>query len=308
MRRGLAAAYCLLQCCLIASDASVQNAYNLMNVFGGIMQSAIIQAALSEWRKLPPDELSCVDEKLQQRGISVRSLMQQGIMPFDARLADIRSSCRFAQEPEVVDLPPVGNQSGESSTYVVGGLALGAQVAFNSAAYREYQCTPSEQFSGLTWCHKETNEPGPRGPRRSSYTILHAQGGAAFYINRELDHASFGLGEAEAEIDRLSRRFGGPPRQIRIPHGADPIFSNGVIASWGTVALEPLLDKASQDLMAAGKSPRKGILVDFLSDFQRSVRVGLPVFRVAGGAGFVWAASFDQNGRGQLRFFAIDAF
>jgi hypothetical protein len=139
--------YCIFQCLLIATDASAQNANNLMNLFGGIVQSAIMQAALAEWQKLPSDELSCIDETLQQRGVSVRSLMQQGITPFDARLSDTRRSCRSAREAKLVELPPTGIWSGENSTYSVGGLALGSQVAFNSSAYREYQCNPSEQLT-----------------------------------------------------------------------------------------------------------------------------------------------------------------
>ena len=35
-------------------------------------------------------------------------------------------------------------------------------------------------------------------------------------------------------------------------------------------------------------------------------RWGLPIYRVSGGPGFVWAASFGPKGTGTLRFFAID--
>ncbi len=48
-------------------------------------------------------------------------------------------------------------------------------------------------------------------------------------------------------------------------------------------------------------------MVSFLGDVQRSARAGIPVYRLAGGAGFLWAASFNQDGRGVLRFLAIDA-
>jgi hypothetical protein len=57
---------------------------------------------------------------------------------------------------------------------------------------------------------------------------------------------------------------------------------------------------------AAGKSPPKGILIDFIGNFSNSARWGLPIYRVSGGPGFIWAASFDPEGRGTLRFFAID--
>ena len=33
----------------------------------------------------------------------------------------------------------------------------------------------------------------------------------------------------------------------------------------------------------------------------------MPIYRVTGGPGFVWAGSFNSNGQGTLRFFAIDS-
>ena len=37
-----------------------------------------------------------------------------------------------------------------------------------------------------------------------------------------------------------------------------------------------------------------------------SAKAGVPVYRLAGGAGFLWVATFDQNGRGVLQYLAID--
>jgi cobalamin biosynthesis Mg chelatase CobN len=47
-------------------------------------------------------------------------------------------------------------------------------------------------------------------------------------------------------------------------------------------------------------------LVGFLGDLERSAKAGVPVYRLSGGAGFLWAATFDQNGKGVLRYLAID--
>jgi hypothetical protein len=49
------------------------------------------------------------------------------------------------------------------------------------------------------------------------------------------------------------------------------------------------------------------MLIDCIGDFTRSVKEGLPVYRISGGAGFVWVASYDERGRGTLRFAAVDA-
>ena len=37
------------------------------------------------------------------------------------------------------------------------------------------------------------------------------------------------------------------------------------------------------------------------------MKEGLPIYRISGGAGLIWVASFDQKGRGTLRFAAVDA-
>ena len=94
----------------------------------------------------------------------------------------------------------------------------------------------------------------------------------------------------KAEIKRLPRQQGRP---------------EGTLATWGKVVLEPL-DSGSINTVAAGKSPKIGFLVDFIGDFARSAKEGLPIYRVTGGAGFVWVASFDQKGRGTLRLTAVD--
>jgi tetratricopeptide (TPR) repeat protein len=97
---------------LLASctGAFAQNANDIMNIFGGIMQSAIAQATLVEWKKLPQIELSCVDQTLRQRGSNLQAAIQQGITPSDARIANIRSACRSST---------VQNNSSDTSIYYV---------------------------------------------------------------------------------------------------------------------------------------------------------------------------------------------
>ena len=62
----------IIGCGPIASASFAQSSRDLMNMFGAIMQSAMVQATQTEWRKLPPITLTCVDETLRQRGISVQ--------------------------------------------------------------------------------------------------------------------------------------------------------------------------------------------------------------------------------------------
>ncbi|CCD95609.1 conserved hypothetical protein [Bradyrhizobium sp. ORS 375] len=133
--------------------------------------------------------------------------------------------------------------------------------------------------------------------------MLHADDGRAYYLNRSLDPAFFDPGEVSSDIDRLSRTFGEQPRLIFRPQHA--AGASGTIAYWGDVVLETL-DATAIATLASGRSPG-GMLVDFAGNYQESIRQDLPIYRVAGGPGFVWAESHDTYGRGRLRFFAIDA-
>ena len=188
--------------------------------------------------------------------------------------------------------------------FVVDGLALGSRVNLGSTAYRSYQCSPSEQYEGLTWCNWRREERPQTGKITLTNSILHDTDGTALYINQSVEPAILDGGAVDAEIERLSRRFQERARvtQVTAKNG----LPAAVIAQWGQVRLEPL-DQENIRSMAAGRKPRNGILVDFLADFEKSAREGLPVFRIGGGPGYIWSARYDRSKKGALRYFALDA-
>jgi hypothetical protein len=196
-----------------------------------------------------------------------------------------------------------GNALPAKTVFTVDGLALGGKVAFESANYSEYRCGPSEQFAGFTWCQRRKTESSPRGQYSSSNSILHSADGTAFYVNRYLEPAFFAGNEANDDINRLSLKFG-TPRIISMPR--QPDIPNGVIAVWGNIVLEPL-DGGNVSQLAAGQDVRAGLLIDHIGNFRRSAQRGLPIYRIGGGAGYVWAASWNANGVGTLRFLTTDA-
>jgi hypothetical protein len=183
---------------------------------------------------------------------------------------------------------------------VVAGLSLGSRVQFDSSDYREYKCSPSEQFGGFTWCQKTRQE---RGFANVTYSILHSQDGTLVYVNRFQEPAFFGRNEADKAIKQYSTRIGAKAQINRLPPRRG--IPEGIIATWGKVVLEPL-DNDSIKMLAEGRSPKKGYLIDFIGNFARSAKEGLPIYRISGGAGFLWLASFDPIGRGILRFAAVD--
>jgi hypothetical protein len=193
----------------------------------------------------------------------------------------------------------------QSSAYAVSGMVLGATVQFDSSAFKQYKCSPSDQFDGFTWCQKSRQEKERRGKFSSTYSILHSRGGVAVYLDRYLEPAFFGAREADDDVRQYSRNIGETTRITRMPQRAG--FPNAILALWGKVELEPL-DNDSIKALAEERPPTtKGFVVDFIGDFGRSAKNGLPIYRISGGAGFVWVASFDQRGRGTLRLTAVDA-
>ncbi len=85
--------YFLLSLLAGCTSAVAQNANDVFRLFGGLMQTAIIQATIDQWRKVPEKEVVCVDQELLQRGSSLRALISQGISPSAPQVASIRSYC-----------------------------------------------------------------------------------------------------------------------------------------------------------------------------------------------------------------------
>jgi hypothetical protein len=187
--------------------------------------------------------------------------------------------------------------------YAVSGLRLGSRVQFDNSDYREYKCGPSDQFIGFTWCQKTRQERGRRVLSNVTYSILHSPDGTVVYVNRFQEPTQFAPNDADLAVRRYSSNFGSGAQIKRLQ--PRPGIPAGTLATWGKLTLEPL-DGDSISLLADGKSPKKGYLVDFIGNFARSAKEGLPIYRITGGAGFVWAASTTSTGRGTLRLAALD--
>ena len=135
--------------------------------------------------------------------------IQVGGKPY-TRVGLVWAPVEQAEEPEAP----------KPAKYDVDGISLGARVSIKSSDYQEYQCTPSQQFEGVTWCNKQRFEEEARGSYRSSYTIAHSRDGTIYYLNRFLEPAFFNAGEVDNEIERLSGKFGEPTtRRIGMPRG-----------------------------------------------------------------------------------------
>jgi hypothetical protein len=88
------------------NPALAQNINDLLTIFGGDRQRATRQAAQAEWRRLPPAEITCIDQRLRRKGSSVEALVRRGVKPSAGRLIELRSSCRQFVESVQTDTAP----------------------------------------------------------------------------------------------------------------------------------------------------------------------------------------------------------
>jgi len=201
------------------------------------------------------------------------------------------------------DPSPLQSLAPYNPKFAVDGLAVGGTVYPDSAIYKSYACRPSDDFAGFTWCTVEHTERGNFGPHTAWVTILHSSANRVAFITKAIAPAIFRPGDVVREIQRLSRGFG----QAQIL-SADPCpdVPHAVLAAWGAVTLTPL-DEAAMDALRNGEQIHRGLIAEFIGDAHKSARIGLPVYSIGGGPGYLWGASFDDSGKGSLRISAVDA-
>jgi hypothetical protein len=296
-----------LSCSTVSSAQSGQQIPALFNIFGGLINTAIVDAARRDWQARPPSDYNC----LARHGVSAEQLASSGIGPDDPRVRQYFSECASAASAAptapvtvpVAPQPATGAVAGPaSSKYVVNGLTLGASFSPQADAAAGYACRASEDYPGFAWCQSHHAESRKFGSETTWMSVFRSEANAAVEITQTVEPAFFRQGDAEREIQRLSRDFAQQARVI----GADlPSGGHAVIAAWGTVTLIPL-DPQVVDALRRGAPVHSGLLVSALADPRAAARLGLPVYGLGGGAGFIWCADYNSSGKGVLRIIAVD--
>src|SRR5262249_40945932 len=155
---------------------------------------------------------------------------------------------------------------------------------------------------GFNWCQRKRQESSGRSGFSASNSLLYRRDGTLAYVSREIVPAFFAAGDIVAEIKRLTARFGERAQVLRLPPREG--LPSAVLALWGQIEIE-LVEET--DATALARDPRQVLLIDYLGDVRRSAELAQPVCRRGGGGGFLWTATHDEQGRGTLRFLALDA-
>jgi PAN domain-containing protein len=90
------ASFAALLLCVTATATFAQSPGDIINRIENFFHSGVAKAARSRWSKLPETEYACVNQKLQERGDNLPSLIERGVFPNDRRVAKARSQCQGA--------------------------------------------------------------------------------------------------------------------------------------------------------------------------------------------------------------------
>jgi hypothetical protein len=299
----------------VSAAQSGEQIPGLVGIFSGLINTAIVDAARRDWQTRSLSDYNC----LARHGVSADQFASRGIGPEDPQVRQILSECAFAAPVAVAPQPANGAAAAPPSPdyaeppspnyapppnpyYVVNGLALGAPLGPPADAAAGYVCHPSDDYLGFAWCHSHHAESRKFGPETIWMSVFRSQTNAAVEITQAVDPAFFRQGDAEHEIQRLSRDFGQQARVIAVDL---PSGGRAVIAAWGAVTLTPL-DSATMDALRSGVPVHSGLVVGALGDPRASARLGLAVYGLSGGAGFIWSANYNSSGKGVLRITAVD--
>ena len=195
-----------------------------------------------------------------------------------------------------------GAAPAQTAQYVVDGISLGDRVAPGGSKYRSYGCQPSNEFANATHCERTQILKGSLGRLTVVHALIHARDGTAMYIMADAAPVLLSKQIIQRELDDLTRSIHAPPARVEYNRQDNP---TAVIAIWGDVKLEEL---SSDDLMSLskGQSPHQGVLVDYLGNLRYSAENFSSVYRIAGGAGYVYAADVDASGRGHRHYVAVN--
>jgi len=189
----------------------------------------------------------------------------------------------------------------QSVEYSVDGWKLGGSVT--GPGLQSYNCKLSNAFAQLTSCTR--TQTRNRGYNYSAIgTVMHDESGATTFVKVKVAPVQIKKDEVEKEIVQLSGELGGKPASVdwNSAHDDQP---TSVIAQWGQIKLEAIDSNANDDV-EAGKYPAIDVLVDTLGDVQRSVKANMQVYRILGGTGYIYSASFDKKGLGHRQYIAVN--
>ncbi|MEO7223206.1 MAG: hypothetical protein ABIY37_12095, partial [Devosia sp.] len=181
--------------------------------------------------------------------------------------------------------------------YVVDGFSLGGMIDRSDPNYTSYTCGMSLSYRWSSECARISTRDGQLGQIVISSSLVHSFRGDVAYAEVHAAPVKLSRRALEKELDDLTSVIGEEPSSVS---WSDAHGLTSVTATWGEIRLEEVNDPLDESLV------RRGALTDLLGDPQESLEQALPLFRLAGGPGYVYTASFSSDGRGDRHYVAAN--
>lgn len=176
-----------------------------------------------------------------------------------------------------------------AAPYSVEGFVLGDRISATNSNYRTYTCKQSDDLDEAVSCERTEVKSGRAGNITVSSTLIHTRDGTAIYIMANAFPVSLTKAIVQNEIATLSTEINEKPAKVEwLPKDAPAPAA--VVVTWGQVELEEIDDRAVFDI-SQGKRLDLGPLINSVGNLKRSAQDHLPIYRIRGGAGYVYSAS-----------------
>ena len=191
-----------------------------------------------------------------------------------------------------------------AAPYSVEGFVLGDRISATNSNYRTYACKQSDDLDEAVSCERTEVKSGRAGNITVSSTLIHTRDGTAIYIMANAFPVSLTKAIVQNEIATLSTEVNEKPAKVEwLPKDAPG--PTAVVVTWGQVELEEIDDRAVFDI-SQGKRLDLGPLINSVGNLKRSAQDHLPIYRIRGGAGYVYSASFGTAARGNRHYVAAN--
>ena len=187
-----------------------------------------------------------------------------------------------------------------AAEYVVDGFELGQSIDPDDPNYASYECRTSTDYDGAIACTKEQFKKGQAGKLRVRSALVHAKDGPTWLETVHAAPVKLSRKALEKEIKDLTAVIGEAPHSVDWEPGYVPALT-AVVVTWGAVELEEVYFPVPDDI------GRAGAYIDLIGDPAASLQKFLPVYRVKGGPGYIYAANFSSSGVGDRYYWAVNA-
>lgn len=171
---------------------------------------------------------------------------------------------------------------------------VGQSYSEDELGFASAECQPSDQYPLAAWCSTTLHAPSPW----SKMSALIRRDGRLAYVNYELGIENV----SRAQLHELVEQLPEESREIELTPGPR---QTSFLLTWGGIEADRL-DAGSLKMLAEGKSPSKGIIIDHLNNFPVSAKERLPVYRLQGPPGRIWIANLTSKGRLSIRALEYD--